>query len=297
MDIQISEKSYPKSSQVIDPNLFRKLRILFTEIDWLCDSEAKFLELWNLCSNQQQQDLIIELIHNFLYITSRDLNRCGEMISDQVINKWRLNPSQSILIAFAENDKPDGSQALLQSIKGKFAYIDGWSENNFVNKLTAGAYKLKNGDTAVLVDDFVGSGNTAYRKINWLLNTLKKRGVTLGKIFMVALATMEQAKNVVLIAIPNDNYFSCNWLRRGISDAYNGTELTIKTQLMRDLEDMLHDTFYTYKLTTYNFGFKRSEALYNLEAYNIPNNVFPIFWWPVLKSGKKRNPIFKHFLG
>jgi hypothetical protein len=297
MDILISPKSYSKSPQVIDPDVFKTLRKLFTEIDWLCELEPSFLELWNLCINGHQQDLLIELIHRFSYITSRELKHCGEKIADHVTTEWRLDPSRTIMIAFAENDEPDGSQSLLQSIKNKFALNDGWSASNFVNKITAGANKLKSGDTAVLVDDFVGSGNTAGRRINWLLKILKKRGVTPCKIFMVALATMETAKSVLLQSIPIDDYFSCNWLRRGISEVYNGTELVVKTQLMRDLEEILDDTFRTYKLTTYNFGFKRSEALYNLEAYNIPNNVFPIFWWPVLKPGKKRNPMFRHFLG
>lgn len=296
MDIRISPKSYSKSPQEIDPEVFRKLRKLFTDIYWLDDLEANFLELWNVCSDGQQQDLVIELIHRFSYITSRELKHCGEKIADQVTNKWELNPSQTILIAFAEDNKPDGSQALLQSIKDKFAYLDRWSENNFFNKLAVGAYKLKSGDTAVLIDDFIGSGKTALRKINWLLSVLQKRNVTECKIYVVALAAMESARSV-LQSIPIDDYFSCHWLRRGISDEYNGTELVVKTQLMRDLEGILGDTFRTYKLTTYNFGFKCSEALYNLEAYNIPNNVFPIFWWPVLKAGKKRNPMFRHFLG
>jgi hypothetical protein len=296
MNIQISTESSPKSPQLIDRDVFKKLRKLFTDVNWLDEVELNFIELWNLCSNEQQQDLLIELIHRFSFISSRELNHCGEMIADQVTNKWGLKPSETILIAFADNNKPDGSQALLQSIKNKFANVGGWSESNFINKLAEGTYKLKSGDTAVLVDDFVGSGKTADRKINWLLNKIKERNVTPCKIFMVTLAAMEQAKSV-LQSISIDGYFSCNWLRRGISDEYKGTELVDKTQLMIDLEKLLGNNFGKYELEKFNFGFNRSEALYNLEAYNIPNNVFPIFWWPVIKKDKKRNPMFRHFLG
>lgn len=296
MDIQISAKSFPKSRQVIDPQVFTRLLPLFIEIRWLVDLAEKFTEMWNLCSDGHQQDLLIELIHRFSYMTSRDVSLFGEMITNHITTQWKADPDRTLIIAFAEGDKPDGSQALLQSIKDKFALKDRWSENNFVNKLTAGANKLKSGDTAILIDDFVGTGNTAKNRINWLVKTLQARHITEYKIFMLALAMMEPAKTVLNL-LPIEDYFVYQWLRRGISDVYEGDELVARTQSMTELEELLGKSFKRYNLATYNFGYKRSEALFTLEAQNTPNNVFPIFWWPVLNSGKKRNPMFRHFLG
>ena len=113
---------------------------------------------------------------------------------------------------------------------------------------------------------------------------------------MVALAMMEPAKTVLNL-LPIEGYFACLWLRRGISDVYEGNELVARTQSMTEIEELLGKSFKGRNLATYNFGYKRSEALFSLEAHNTPNNVFPIFWWPVLNSGKIRNPMFRHFLG
>jgi hypothetical protein len=296
MEIQISPKSVPKSPRLIDQQVFTRLRTLFTEKNWLVDLEENFIEMWNLCSDGHQQDLVEELIRRFSYITSRDVRLNGEMITDHITTQWEVDPDRALIIAFADSDKPDGSQALLQSIKDKFALKDKWSPKIFVNKLTAGAYKLKSGDTAILIDDFVGTGNTARNRINWLVNTLQKRHVTEYKIFVVALAMMESAKTV-LDSLPIEDYFACLWLRRGISDEYKGDQLSVRTQSMIELEQLLGVSFKRHNLAMYHFGFGHSEALFSLEAQNTPNNVFPIFWWPVLNSGKKRNTMFRHFLG
>ena len=44
----------------------------------------------------------------------------------------------------------------------------------------------------------------------------------------------------------------------------------------------------------YKFGYEKSESLFVLENSNIPNNVFPVFWWPFnLEGERKRITIFK----
>lgn len=296
MKIEISTESIPKSSYIIDSMVFSRLRKLFTEIDWLGDLEESFLDIWNLCTKSQQQDLIEDLIRRFSYMTSRDLKREGESIAKQLTTVWDINPLKTLVIAFADSDKPDGSQALLQSIKDKFVLTDNWSENNFINRIVAGANKIKSGETAVLIDDFTGTGNTAKRRINWFTNKLNERNIKGCKIFFVTLAMMEAAKPILSL-LPIEDYFSCLCLRRAISDEYTGDVLTRKKQSMVELEELLAETFKGRKLTNYNFGYQRSEALYSLEAYNTPNNVFPIFWWPELRSGKRRRPMFNHFIG
>lgn len=293
----MSSRSLPKIPfAYIDPEVFTRLRRLFTDKNWLVDLEGNFLDIWNLCSESQQQDLIEDLIRRFSYITSRDLQQHGQSIANQLTDIWKVEPSKTLVIAFADSDKPDGSQVLLQSIKNKFVTADGWSENNFVNRIAPGAFRLEQGNTAILVDDFTGTGNTARKRVTWFKEKLKARSITEYKIFIVTLALMEAAKTV-LDSLPIEGYFACLCLRRGISDEYNGGVLATKTQSMIKLEGLLAKSFRGYDLAKYNFGFQRSEALYSLEAYNIPNNVFPIFWWPALKSGKLRDPMFKHFIG
>ncbi len=292
INVEISGKSSPKSPAKIDQADFKRLRTLFTNIEWLVDTEKEFFELWNSCNNSHQQDLVEELLPRFSYITSRDLKKYGEQIADCILHTWKLDPSKSLIVAFAESDKPDGSQVLLQSLKNKFDFSSGWSENNFVNKISAGANRLKDGHTAVLIDDFVGTGKTAFRRVKYMKKVLKKRNIFNFKIYMASLATMELAQSKISSLNFND-YYSCIWLKRGISDEYCGEELNLRTNSMTELENLLAASINNRKLSDVNFGFKKSEALYVMESYNIPNNVFPVFWWAKFASGKSRNPMFK----
>ena len=41
-----------------------------------------------------------------------------------------------------------------------------------------------------------------------------------------------------------------------------------------------------------NFGYNHAEALYCRKYGNIPNSVFPIFWWKQYKDGSPRSPLF-----
>ena len=87
------------------------------------------------------------------------------------------------------------------------------------------------------------------------------------------------------------DYFSVHWLNKGISELVSGEKKEVATKSMEELEKKLQKRYQGKKLP--NFGYKRSESLFALESNNIPNNVFPIFWWPFLKGGVSRKTIFK----
>ena len=86
------------------------------------------------------------------------------------------------------------------------------------------------------------------------------------------------------------DYYSVYWLKKGINELIEEAGRESAIQSMMELENKLQKRYQGKKLP--NFGYKGSEALYALEANNIPNNVFPIFWWPFYKGGNSRKTFF-----
>ena len=79
-------------------------------------------------------------------------------------------------------------------------------------------------------------------------------------------------------------------LKKGIDSIENDEERGNATKTMQELEEKLNHP------DRYRFGFENSQSLFALGSINIPNNVFPIFWWPGTKDGEERKTIFNRQL-
>ena len=78
-------------------------------------------------------------------------------------------------------------------------------------------------------------------------------------------------------------------LERGISDFYKGAELRRGRTYMRILESLLDQEFGQKPFPA--FGYGGAEALFAIKNRDVPNSVFPIFWWPQLANGNRRQPL------
>ena len=85
------------------------------------------------------------------------------------------------------------------------------------------------------------------------------------------------------------------WLDKGISDYY-GNKVKETLDCMLNLEENLGNEFMGKKLSDVSLGYHKSEALFAIDNLTVPNNVFPIFWWPVLKSNVIRNTVLNRIL-
>lgn len=283
----MSESIINRANNKIDSKDFLKLTQLHMEFEWLTyESEALF-DLWCLSDNNEQKDLIEHLIKNFSFIDGRKLIEASKNLSNQIESIWGLIPANTFIVATCGDDKPDGSQSIIQILKNKFSV--NWKESNFYNSLPKGANEISDNSNIILVDDFIGTGDTIVRKLKYLNTTIKKRSLTGVTVRIICLAAMDFSKKVL------DNldveYYSVHWLKKGINELIKEGEREAATQSMEQLENKLKREYHGKKLP--NFGYNRSEALYALEANNIPNNVFPIFWWPFYKGGSERKTLFR----
>jgi hypothetical protein len=210
-------------------------------------------------------------------------------VVEHIEKVWGLCPGNTKIVALSEGTEADGSQMFLQSLKNKFE-APGWTEANFINTLPVGMHKAVNGDNLVLVDDFIGTGSTAERKVKWLSNKLAERGIQNVKTYLVTTAGMKFARSRL------DNleieYYSPSWLKKGISDRFDGYERSDAIAWMKHLEHKLAKCK-KQEECVYTLGFGGSESLYAIEAFNVPDNVFPVFWWPTLANGQARRPLFR----
>lgn len=87
-----------------------------------------------------------------------------------------------------------------------------------------------------------------------------------------------------------DRYYFCELLKKGISDHFEGDQLKENIAAVTNMEKQLDKP---KKVKRFSMGFMQSESLYNLADTNIPNNVFPIFWWRYLIGGVPRKRIFQ----
>lgn len=136
-----------------------------------------------------------------------------------------------------------------------------------------------NNNPIILVDDYIGTGDTA---IESLEEILELKNYSNKSLFLVSLvAQLTGKKNI------NDRGFellSSIYRNKGISDNYEGEKQVELKRIMVSIEDLLiQDPRFDKK---YNFGYKSSESLVSM--IRTPNNTFPLYWFNAdLKEGDK----------
>jgi hypothetical protein len=274
---------------------FMKLYRLCNQKPWLArfDIQPALLELWNLSDTDSKRDLISDLLERFRFIESPELHLYIINIKEFIINRWNLNGNNTKIAAIADSDQPDGSQSLLQSLKAGFANLAGWSENNFINNILHAAHNCRNSEHLVIVDDFIGTGNTVDRRIKYVMRILNKRGVRDVSIYICSIAAMNVSQHI-MNSLGIQHYVPI-WLSKGISDFYTA-DLQDRINDMLGLESFLGEKYKNHQLSSFSMGYKKSEALFAIDTVSVPNNVFPIFWWPILKDNTDRNTILKRII-
>lgn len=269
----------------IDRNEVDILVSMIKKHPWLKDIIDEYEELRTFCDTKEQKELINELLDHFTFITMPELTVYVKLLISYIQKKHCL-ATNTIFYSVSDTSDCDSSQALLQFMKNKFPPADGWTKKNFCNDLRKINEHNPCYTNVFLVDDFCGTGKTATRKIVYAQKILEKMNMNC-KVELLFIASMRSAENKFLKEkIP---YYSTKTLKKGISDFYHKKDIEIKKDIMLSLENKLsHNKNSNY----FPYGYKKSESLFSIESYNIPNNVFPIFWWNKTKNGY-RNTMFK----
>lgn len=278
-----------RSSFGMNPEDFKVLLDLCEDYPWVKREYKGLISLWNDFSDSLSRSLVVDLVKRFCMLTSYDMRSRTEEIANHIQNVWGLTAKETTLIAVSDDFEVDGSQAFLQVLKNDFSSFDGWSEKNFRNSLAGCRSIIKSEKRYVLFDDFFGTGRTIVRKAESFLGYVKDGGFENVKVYLVAVAGMESSREKIdSIGL---EYFSPVWLKKGISDFYD-LETAQKMKLhMKGMEKSLGTRHNGQFLPSMGYG--SSESLFSIHNSNCPNNVFPIFWWPVDSKKRRRNTLLR----
>lgn len=275
----------PKSRELVSFPLFQKLIGLFRNKPWLETRAAAVEELHEICSNERDLELVVDLLEQFTFLSGNDFeSRCAK-IAQKITQDWKLSASDTVLVGkHFESGRGDSSGVINAMMQPALARTgENWSRRNFEisAKKALQNFEFKN---IVLVDDFSGSGESAAKFLKWAEDLIAQEKLGKKNIYLAFFCAMEKTKE----RIPIDNrIFVVQWLKRGISDYYTAQEVPSRLTDMVRLESFLDQLPHQFSL-----GFEKSESLYSAQNMNIPNNNFPIFWWDRRAGGTVRNPMF-----
>jgi len=158
-----------------------------------------------------------------------------------------------------------------------------WLSEKFIpnSSLQHLQYNFDNKDSIlILIDDFVGSGETAIEICNEYINIETKTGkISPSNIKVVSIASCIQGIKTVKDSLGID-VISALTFGRGISDDSEKEKVLAKTEIMQSIEKILNVKPH------FKFGYKQTEALITM-LYKTPNNTFPVYWH---ETGNKMAP-------
>lgn len=278
------------AAEKISPTALYDMIEIFGAQPWIRHQPEEIAELWNICENREEQELLKILIMKFVVFDSDSERLACTAIAKQIV-KWDLQPETTWIVAVANAGEIDGSHVGMQKLKNKIDPIEKW-QTRFIANIPEASKKILKNQSVVLFDDFIGSGEKFIKKTNWLKRFLRPEIIESTKFYYLSFSGMQfgidhLSKNT------GCETFSYLHLKKAISEEFD-TEIAEKyRQIMVSIESKLAQRFNNKSLEKFSFGFNSSEALYCGENDNCPNNVFPIFWWAKLRNELPFKTIFK----
>ena len=208
--------------------------------------------------------LFLDLTERFLWIMDYTTDIITQL--NRILNQFNYQDYYVIrCIEKSEQRKSKSSGVVLYEIKNPVVQRKLVKPVHILNS-TSDLKKLKDLSNSlfILVDDFVGTGQTA----DDCMTDLKQIQPTIaGKMVVMCIVALEQGiQKLSNLHVPLFYRYRFN---RGISDYYTGYQLRNNIRLMQQIEN-------NFEISTYNFGYQGSEALVCLKR--CPNNTFPIYW-------------------
>jgi len=254
------------------------------EVDWLRKERFRdgLTTLLKEAVADEELEAAQHVLKNLTYCRSADLVDAGREAAKQIVDGWRLSPDDTNIVGVAERGKTCGSSAYLRCIETSLPRA--WSAGGGIWTTTDAAFRHRN-DRAnlVIVDDFVGTGE----KLTGLLDRLQKNPKTNSyKVHVCVFAAMETGWDNVSSAVDH-RFIAHRVIQKCISDLLKEPK---RTELLLAMENLEKNIF--TKAGDYSLGYKKSEASFYLEGFNIPNNNFPVLWWEKYANNTERRTLF-----
>lgn len=270
------------------------LENLTLSIPWIGQSalriarlEALLIEADASCGSPGQ-DLVASLIRRFTFVTTDEYEALILEMAEYIATSFDMDGT--LLCATTADRNKDSAQRVLYDLTSNLAAL-GLYKVRALNRYDA-LPKENNFHSVVLVDEFIGSGQSIVGRVKAIHRVFKQRGTTPPEIHALALVGMTVSLREIAHNFSSLNV--CLALRKGIDQYTSGHRRADEYELMSTLESMLAPVSHGESLPS--LGYAALEALYSRHAGSCPNNVFPVFWWPELLGPKPRQPLFPRAL-
>ncbi len=251
-----------------------KLQKIFSEKDWPITEAFDDKVFDNFCKllaslTEEQRNLVFSLTRDFLWIRDTQyIQRFSESF-ERYITTYDFSRGKNIYICplLPEGDfgKPKSSITLLYFIKSRISALQKKYEDfniTYADSPERVCFELvKKNYTLCLVDDFIGTGNTARLAMEYFV----KNGITLEMTSFVSIVGMRFG----IESLQRDGYsvFPLILCSKGITDTDDSSSKRI---IMNSIEEKMRVD------KDFRFGYGASEAL--VKMMRTPNNTFPIYW-------------------
>lgn len=253
-----------------------KMKALFEQKQWpiIEDEELSVFERFYrtlLMLDEKEQSFLINLTYRFDHIPlSEYLNYMKEPL-----RKLREDFDGDKLCFVTCTPKEDAgsvksSSSVLYQIKGTTMkqHVNLGSKLVVENIQKLPDYKMTDNTKIVLVDDFIGTGDTALGAVEYVHELMPSLKDNSRIIVFSIVALREGLERLDKIGVKT----YCAVVRqKAISEEMKEADRDAATAIMQSIEGKLKRLKDDYK-----FGYKGSEALVSMER--CPNNSFPIYW-------------------
>ena len=278
-----------KKEPLLSLDLYYKIIRVFEQNGWEiprndAGNESAFNRFCDRLSmlEKEEQELVVDLAMRFTKINGNDylmlikqlLNILQEKHSEVFVNtKYYILP----LIAQKDIMKTKSSKFVWYYFRDdsvKFCPL--FYKKQLVYFDTPNASQLnsvKQDEKIILVDDYIGSGETAVEALQWLT---KANSIDSQQIIVLSIAAQQLGIKYIMDTT-GALVYSLYLFQRGISDYYGEYNKTQSISIMQQIEAKMRVE------EKFKFGYNRSEALISL--IRTPNNTFPVFWLKRPKYG------------
>ncbi|MDP0930237.1 hypothetical protein Q0601_23950 [Paracoccus onubensis] len=281
-------KKHIRLEESLSETVFDRLLNISKSQRWLVRRNEKLNELFESCSCKDEQLFLCDILDRFTYIDSDTLADSLAELGEKISITWGCTPENTLIVAMDKSRYADSSSAIAWMIKPVLADLGDWGTQTIYKNLTDAINEVKDGQKFVVVDEFVGSGQTLSGRLKWISKEITEQGKSV-EIYVATIAAMEICRGKDFSCATD--FHSTIWMKQGLNDYYSDEDLEAAVAMMLGMEALLLPVHNFTKLSKYSLGYKKTQSTYYLENGNPPNNNFPIFWWKMWKTGERRTPL------
>lgn len=236
----------------------------------LAEYESEFLALYEMLDSEGRA-MVNGLTRRMLHRAARDYPHFGDRLVTSIFSILPATLQRVVLMPLVDpvdKVKPKSGDLVAYALRGRAkASADSIGAEFELRSGSLSSATRANLDqsTFLLVDDFVGTGDSALKAIRWLCSL----GVHAKSITVGAFVGMRRGRDAIIGAGATPVFLDV--VDRGISDAIDIQDKTGCLSIMARIESSKG------VVGKYRFGYNASEAL--VMMMYCPNNTFPVFWW------------------